>query len=117
MCVWFKNSHSNFSRYKFCSSGIFLTAYISSEIIKRHIMSRKGERERDNEMHSMPSSDRIYVVYNVFQGLASGTLLYVVFFEILHKHREGLFQYLSIILGFSVMFGLQMLSKCTTNIY
>ena len=45
VCVWFKNSHSNFSRYKFCSSGIFLTAYISSEIIKRHIMSRKGERE------------------------------------------------------------------------
>ncbi|XP_014236656.1 zinc transporter ZIP1-like isoform X2 [Trichogramma pretiosum] len=46
----------------------------------------------------------------VLQGLASGTLLYVVFFEILHKHRSGLMQYLSIILGFIVMFGLQVLT-------
>ncbi|XP_058798154.1 zinc transporter ZIP1 isoform X3 [Phymastichus coffea] len=44
------------------------------------------------------------------QGLASGTLLYVVFFEILHKHRTGLLQYLSIILGFALMFGLQVLT-------
>ncbi|XP_003424613.1 zinc transporter ZIP3 isoform X4 [Nasonia vitripennis] len=49
------------------------------------------------------------------QGLASGTLLYVVFFEILHKHRDGLFQYLSIILGFLVMFGLQVLTAHAHN--
>lgn len=53
----------------------------------------------------------------IFQGLASGTLLYVVFFEILHKHRSGLLQYLSIILGFSVMFGLQVLSEYITPAY
>ncbi|KAI4495217.1 hypothetical protein M0804_001418 [Polistes exclamans] len=45
----------------------------------------------------------------ILQGLASGTLLYVVFFEILQEHRTGLRQYLSILVGFLVMFGLQML--------
>ncbi|XP_076387051.1 zinc transporter ZIP1-like isoform X1 [Megachile rotundata] len=44
----------------------------------------------------------------LLQGLASGTLLYVVFFEILQEHRTGLKQYLSILVGFIVMFGLQL---------
>ncbi|XP_072748012.1 zinc transporter ZIP1-like isoform X2 [Anoplolepis gracilipes] len=44
----------------------------------------------------------------ILQGLASGTLLYVVFFEILQEHRTGLWQYASILFGFLVMFGLQM---------
>ncbi|XP_053970725.1 zinc transporter ZIP1-like isoform X2 [Hylaeus volcanicus] len=46
----------------------------------------------------------------ILQGLASGTLLYVVFFEILQEHRSGLGQYLSIFVGFAVMFGLQLLT-------
>ncbi|XP_076163272.1 zinc transporter ZIP1-like isoform X2 [Ptiloglossa arizonensis] len=46
----------------------------------------------------------------LLQGLASGTLLYVVFFEILQEHRSGLKQYLSILVGFVVMFGLQLLT-------
>ncbi|XP_026672652.1 zinc transporter ZIP3-like isoform X3 [Ceratina calcarata] len=46
----------------------------------------------------------------LLQGLASGTLLYVVFFEILQEHRSGLAQYVSIIFGFAAMFGLQMLT-------
>lgn len=45
----------------------------------------------------------------ILQGLACGTLLYVVFFEILSKERSGLLGYLAIILGFGVMFGLQQL--------
>ncbi|OAD53872.1 Zinc transporter ZIP3 [Eufriesea mexicana] len=45
----------------------------------------------------------------LLQGLASGTLLYVVFFEILQEHRSGLKQYISILFGFAVMFGLQVL--------
>ncbi|KYN38834.1 Zinc transporter ZIP3 [Trachymyrmex septentrionalis] len=44
-------------------------------------------------------------------GLASGTLLFVVFFEILQEHHTGLRQYFSILFGFLVMFCLQMLSK------
>ncbi|KAF3429699.1 hypothetical protein E2986_11077 [Frieseomelitta varia] len=51
----------------------------------------------------------------LLQGLASGTLLYVVFFEILQEHRTGLYQYLSILLGFAVMFGLQILTRSTTR--
>lgn len=43
--------------------------------------------------------------------MASGTLLYVVFFEILQEHRSGFNQYLSILFGFILMFGLQLLSK------
>ncbi|XP_043272674.1 zinc transporter ZIP1-like isoform X2 [Venturia canescens] len=43
----------------------------------------------------------------ILQGVATGTLLYVVFFEILQHHRDGLHQYLSILVGFLVMFGLQ----------
>ncbi|XP_020288069.1 zinc transporter ZIP1-like isoform X3 [Pseudomyrmex gracilis] len=46
----------------------------------------------------------------ILQGLASGTLLYVVFFEVLQEHRTGLKQYISILVGFLVMFGLQMLT-------
>ncbi|KZC10726.1 Zinc transporter ZIP3 [Dufourea novaeangliae] len=49
----------------------------------------------------------------LLQGLASGTLLYVVFFEILQEHRTGLYQYMSILLGFVLMFGLQILSEYT----
>ncbi|XP_012057235.1 PREDICTED: zinc transporter ZIP1-like [Atta cephalotes] len=47
----------------------------------------------------------------ILQGLASGTLLFVVFFEILQEHHTGLRQYFSILFGFLVMFCLQMLSK------
>ncbi|XP_015115714.1 zinc transporter ZIP1 isoform X2 [Diachasma alloeum] len=43
----------------------------------------------------------------ILQGIATGTLLYVVFFEILQHHRDGIHQYLSILFGFIVMFGLQ----------
>ncbi|XP_076619168.1 zinc transporter ZIP1 isoform X3 [Colletes latitarsis] len=46
----------------------------------------------------------------LLQGLASGTLLYVVFFEILQEHRSGINQYLSILVGFVLMFGLQLLT-------
>ncbi|XP_011152236.1 zinc transporter ZIP1 isoform X3 [Harpegnathos saltator] len=46
----------------------------------------------------------------ILQGLASGTLLYVVFFEVLQEHRSGLKQYLSILVGFILMFGIQMLT-------
>ncbi|KOC60850.1 Zinc transporter ZIP3, partial [Habropoda laboriosa] len=51
------------------------------------------------------------IVPVLLQGLASGTLLYVVFFEILREHRSGLLQYLSILFGFVVMFALQIISE------
>ncbi|XP_072937412.1 zinc transporter ZIP1-like [Epargyreus clarus] len=44
----------------------------------------------------------------ILQGIATGTLLYVVFFEILHHNRDGLHQYLAILIGFLLMSGLQL---------
>lgn len=46
----------------------------------------------------------------ILQGLATGTLLYVVFFEVLQRQRNskesGLKQLLAIVVGFGLMFGL-----------
>lgn len=47
----------------------------------------------------------------ILQGLATGTLLYVIFFEILSKDRSGFIKFLAILIGFGVMFGLQFLSE------
>lgn len=47
----------------------------------------------------------------ILQGLASGTLLYVVFFEILQKDKAGLLQLVAVLFGFGLMFGLQFVSK------
>lgn len=51
----------------------------------------------------------------VLQGMAGGTLLYVVFFEVLARERgnnhSGIWQLLAIVFGFAVMFSLQILSK------
>lgn len=47
----------------------------------------------------------------ILQGLATGTLLYVVFFEILSKDKSGLVAYLAFLVGFFVMFGIQLSSK------
>ncbi|XP_017845286.1 zinc transporter ZIP1 isoform X2 [Drosophila busckii] len=49
------------------------------------------------------------LVSALLQGLACGTLLYVVFFEILSKTRSGLRAYLALFVGFLIMFGLQQL--------
>ncbi|XP_075983287.1 zinc transporter ZIP1-like [Anticarsia gemmatalis] len=46
----------------------------------------------------------------VLQGLASGTLLYVIFFEIWKGDRTGILQYIASVVGFFIMFGLQLLT-------
>lgn len=47
--------------------------------------------------------------------MAAGTLLYVVFFEVLSREKDnrhsGIWQLLAILAGFLVMFALQVLSK------
>lgn len=46
----------------------------------------------------------------ILQGLASGTLVYVVFFEILQgEKKRGLLQYFSIVIGFGIMFVITLL--------
>lgn len=53
----------------------------------------------------------------VLQGLAAGTLLYVVFFEVLARHKQSGFSHLmSIILGFSILLVLQMISECRMSV-
>ncbi|EDV49123.1 zinc transporter ZIP1 [Drosophila erecta] len=47
----------------------------------------------------------------ILQGFACGTLIYVVFFEILSKNRSGLRAYLALFVGFLLMFGLQQLTS------
>ena len=51
----------------------------------------------------------------VLQGMAAGTLLYVVFFEVLQRERantqSGIYQLRAIVAGFLVMFALQIASK------
>ncbi|XP_017062474.1 zinc transporter ZIP1 [Drosophila ficusphila] len=51
------------------------------------------------------------LVSAILQGFACGTLIYVVFFEILSKNRSGLRAYLALFVGFLVMFGLQQLTS------
>ncbi|KAH8334515.1 hypothetical protein KR059_010915, partial [Drosophila kikkawai] len=46
----------------------------------------------------------------VLQGIACGTLLYVVFFEILTENHAGWRALISALAGFTLMFGLQILS-------
>ncbi|KAK6633787.1 hypothetical protein RUM44_004394 [Polyplax serrata] len=51
----------------------------------------------------------------ILQGMAAGTLLYVVFFEVLQREKandqSGILQLIAIMAGFGVMFALQFASK------
>lgn len=55
------------------------------------------------------------VTSTVLQGMAAGTLLYVVFFEVLARERgnrhNGIWQLFAILAGFAVMFTLQIASE------
>lgn len=60
-------------------------------------------------------SDAISVASVILQGLASGTLLYVIFFEILSKHKDGIVQYFAVVFGFFLMFGLKFIGKSASQ--
>ncbi|CAG9860968.1 unnamed protein product [Phyllotreta striolata] len=52
----------------------------------------------------------------ILQGLASGTLVYVIFFEILQgEKKSGLLQYFAILLGFSIMLLLTFIDLAHTH--
>lgn len=57
----------------------------------------------------------------ILQGIASGTLLYVTFFEILQKEKanakSGILQLLAIMAGFGFMLALQFLSELTSEYF
>lgn len=55
------------------------------------------------------SAGRVAVI---LQGLAAGTLLYVVFFEVLARHKQsGFLHLLSIMFGFGILLALQLMSE------
>lgn len=60
-------------------------------------------------------SDTLGPTPTILQGMAAGTLLYVVFFEVLARERandkSGLLQLLAILIGFMLMLGLQFASE------
>lgn len=56
-------------------------------------------------------ADGFAIAAVILQGLASGTLLYVIFFEILAKHKEGFVQYSAVVIGFFLMFGFKFIGE------
>lgn len=69
--------------------------------------------------HFKNDSDTLGPTPTILQGMAAGTLLYVVFFEVLARERanekSGLLQLLAIIVGFMLMLGLQIASECASR--
>ncbi|XP_029172442.1 uncharacterized protein LOC114941592 isoform X1 [Nylanderia fulva] len=61
--------------------------------------------------HFKNDSETLGPTPTILQGMAAGTLLYVVFFEVLARERanekSGLLQLMAIIVGFTLMLGLQ----------
>jgi zinc transporter 1/2/3 len=53
----------------------------------------------------------------ILQGFATGTLLYVIFFEVLSKDRSGMLPYLSVFGGFLFMAILQYVGECSSNYF
>lgn len=65
--------------------------------------------------HFKNDSENLGPTPTILQGMAAGTLLYVVFFEVLARERanekSGLLQLVAIIVGFALMLGLQIASE------
>lgn len=65
--------------------------------------------------HFKNDSENLGPTPTILQGMAAGTLLYVVFFEVLARERanekSGLLQLVAIIVGFTLMLGLQIASE------
>lgn len=57
------------------------------------------------------NGEELAVINVVMQGFATGTLLYVIFFEILSKDRSGMIPYLSVLSGVVLMAGMQYIGK------
>lgn len=65
---------------------------------------------------AISSSTGAILAGGVLQAIATGTLVFVVFFEILKKSGSGLLQFVAVLVGFFGMFGLQRISKCDLNL-
>ena len=63
------------------------------------------------------NSEYLEVPNVILQGLATGTLLYVIFFEVLSKDRSGILPYISVFFGFFFMTLLQYFGECKLKKY
>lgn len=63
------------------------------------------------------NGDSLAVPNVILQGFATGTLLYVIFFEILSKDRSGMIPYLSVLIGFVLMSVIQYIGELFCDIY
>jgi solute carrier family 39 (zinc transporter), member 1/2/3 len=64
-------------------------------------------------MTSGSNGDSLAVINVVMQGFATGTLLYVIFFEILSKDRNGMVPYISVLGGTLLMALMQYIGEYT----
>lgn len=73
----------------------------------------------DDSVVDVTDNVTLFIVDAVLQGMAAGTLLYVIFFEILARERDinhnGLAQLLATMFGFIFMGLVQTLGKCEFN--
>jgi hypothetical protein len=67
------------------------------------------------------TTDGLVLTSLILQGLAGGTLIYVAFFEVLERERtkpsNKLMQWVTVLLGFLLMIGLEALSKNFISLY
>lgn len=99
--------------------GIWISQSGNADEIRKdeHLLIFDATDGLRNDEHTTDNASPNIVAVTL-QGLATGTLLYVVFFEILIKSRttsnktksySGILQYISVVVGFSMMFGMQFL--------
>lgn len=82
---------------------VFIFAIVSPLGIGLGILLNLRENTEDDNITEVMSV--------LLQGLATGTLLYVVFFEVLQRDRQGLKQYFAILVGFFLMFAMHFVSE------
>ena len=67
------------------------------------------------------TTDGLVLTSLILQGLAGGTLIYVAFIEVLERERtkpsNKLMQWVTVLLGFLLMIGLEALSKNFISLY
>lgn len=104
-CVGVELIVSNNTRLLITIIYVITFAFVSPMGIGIGMLTSNNIGTNDDDLYDLTSV--------ILQGLASGTLLYVIFFEVFPKiNRNSLLQYFTVVIGFIVMFGLQFASKC-----
>ena len=78
---------------------------------------RRAKSLKSTIFHSHLSYFEILCLFSIIKALTGGTLLYVAVFEILEREKAkvkvpGLVQFFCVVLGFSTIMMLEILSRC-----